>query len=242
MKIKNKEEKVIKLRKFWSVIELLVLGFIILAIPLYVYFFKQDLLTEYNSFKDVVALLEAHKTKSVLIYIGLQILQIVISVIPGQVFQFAAGYLYGFFLGLLYSMIGATLGTIISYFMARLLGKNAVHVLFGEERMEKYVAKLNSRGAFNIVFLIYLIPGLPKDMVSYAAGISDMKLKTFLPVSLIGRFPGMAGSLLIGSLYYRGNYTAMTIIIVISVIAFILCLIKRKAIMTYIDKFYEKLK
>ncbi|MFR1723166.1 VTT domain-containing protein [Emergencia timonensis] len=107
--------------------------------------------------------------------------------------------------------------------------------------MTYFIDSLNSKKAYTIVFLIYVIPGLPKDIVSYAAGVSEMKCKPFLILSLIGRIPGMAGSLLIGSLYMKQHYIGMGIIAVLAVVAFIICIIFRKRISKYLDKFYEKI-
>lgn len=142
---------------------------------------------------------------------------------PDRPFQFAAGYLYGFIPGLLFSCIGAVIGTSISFFLAKLLGKDAVHLFFGEERMAYFLERLNSKRAYTIVFLLYVIPGLPKDVVSYAAGISEMKFKPFLILSLLGRIPGMAGSLLIGAFYMKEHYIGMAIVAVLAVCGFRLC-------------------
>lgn len=230
-----------KLKVILSILKLTILAGIVIAIPLYVYFFQRDFLNQFRSFEDIIVFLEMYKTQSIFIYIGVQVMQIVISIIPGQAFQFAAGYLYGFLPGLLYSIVGATLGTLISFYLAKLLGKDAIHLFFGEEKMTYFIDRLNSKKAYTIVFLIYLIPGLPKDIVSYAAGVSEMKFKPFLILSLIGRTPGMAGSLLIGALYMKQHYIGMGIIAVFAVIAFIICIIFRKRISKYLDKFYEKI-
>ena len=230
-----------KYKVILSILKLTLLAAIVIAIPLYVYFFQRDFLEQFKSFDDIIAVLEMYKMQSIFIYIGVQVIQIVISVIPGQAFQFAAGYLYGFLPGLLYSVIGATLGTLISFYLAKLLGKDAIHLFFGEEKMTYFIDRLNSKKAYTIVFLIYLIPGLPKDIVSYAAGVSEMKCKPFLILSLIGRMPGMAGSLLIGALYMKQHYIGMGIIAVFAVAAFILCIIFRKRISRHLDRFYEKI-
>lgn len=160
---------------------------------------------------------------------------------PDRAFQFAAGYLYGFIPGLLFSCIGAVIGTSISFFLAKLLGKDAVHLFFGEERMAYFLERLNSKRAYTIVFLLYVIPGLPKDVVSYAAGISEMKFKPFLILSLLGRIPGMAGSLLIGAFYMKEHYIGMAIVAVLAVAAFCLCVAYRKGINKYLDRFYDKI-
>ena len=203
-----------------SILKLLLLFTIVIAIPVYIVFYHRDFITSFDSIEDVVSFLENYKTESILVYIAMQAVQIIISVIPGQAFQFAAGILWGFFLGLLFSLIGAFVGTTISFYLAKLLGRDAMHLLF--------------------IFLIYLIPGLPKDIMSYAAGISSMNFKAFLIFSMIGRTPAMSGSLLIGALYFSGHYGMMIAIGVFAVAAFVLCIVFRKKISNYIDKLYEK--
>lgn len=237
----NNKIKKEKIKTIVSILELSLLALIVIGIPIYIWFFHQDFLSKFTSLEDITAYLNLHKGKSIIIYIGVQILQIIISIIPGQVFQFAAGYVFGFWQGLIYSIIGAGLGTAISYYIAKLLGHNAVITLLGEEKIGDLVEKLNSRMAYNIVFILYLVPGIPKDVVSYAAGISKMRFKTFFPISILGRIPAMAGSLLIGSLYYHKHYTPMIIIAIISVILFCLGIVFRHKLSQLIDKFYSKI-
>lgn len=224
-----------------SVLKLTLLFGIVVAVPLYIYFFHYEVIVEFKSMEDIIDFLEAHRTQSIFIYVAVQVLQIVISIIPGQAFQFAAGYLYGFIPGLLFSLAGALLGTTVSFYLAKMLGKDAVHLFFGEERMGYFIERLNSKKAYTLVFLLYLIPGLPKDVVSYAAGISEMNFKFFLILSLLGRIPGMAGSLLVGALYFREHYVGMALITIFAVVAFIICILKRKSIERKLDKLYERI-
>ncbi len=223
-----------------SVVKLLFLFAIVIAVPVYMVIYHRDFLASFDSIDDVVAFFDKYTTESMLIYIGMQVAQIVISIIPGQALQFAAGILWGFFVGLILSIIGAFLGTTVSFYLAKLLGRDAMHILFTEDKMSWFVEKLNSRKAYTIVFLVYLIPGFPKDIVSYAAGISSMNYKAFLIFSMIGRTPAMAGSVLIGALYLSGHHAAMFAIGAFAIAAFVLCVIFRKKISRYIDKLYEK--
>ena len=224
-----------------SLLKLLLLTLIVIGIPAYIYFFQSDWLNQFKSFEDVVAYLEHYQLESIPIYICLQIMQIVISVLPGQVFQLAAGYMYTFFPALMFALAGALAGTAISFSLARVLGRDFVHLFFGKEKTAYYMHRLNSKKAYILVFLLYLIPGIPKDMVSYVAGISDMKFKPFIILSLIGRLPGMMGSIMIGSMWHKEEYIGMTILGAAAIIAFILCIIFHKKINGYIDRLYKKL-
>ena len=100
---------------------------------------------------------------------------------------------------------------------------------------------MNSKKAVIIVFFIFQIPGVPKDHCNYVAGLSEIKLKPFLVVSLIGRSPGMMGSLLIGRQIGTGGYVSAGIIAGIAVILCVLCVIFRKRLTKVLDKGYDKL-
>lgn len=229
------------MKKVLSVIKLLILFGIVVALPVNIFFNHHDILERFENFNDILKFLEHYHWQSILVYIVIQTMQVIISIIPGQAFQFAAGYLYTFFPGLLFSLIGAVIGTTIAFHLAKILGSDAVHLFISQEKTAYYLERLNSKRAYTIVFFLYLIPGLPKDIICYAAGISEMKFKPFLILSMIGRTPGMAGSLLIGALYLREHYVLMGIIIVLAVIAFILCVIYRNKIHGYLDRFYGKI-
>lgn len=187
------------------------------------------------------AYLEQYKAASVLIYIALQVIQVVISVIPGQILQFAAGYVYGFPIGTLLSLLGIALGTIITFYMARFLGKEAMHVLFGEERITKYINLLNSKRAYIILLVFFVIPGIPKDLLSYAAGVSEIKLKPFLLLSLVGRSPALMVTIAMSRMLYNGSYTELILLIAVSVLLFLIGILKREKLVMYTNAIYERL-
>lgn len=224
-----------------AILKLIFLILIVVLIPLYLYFYQQDFLMRFRDFNDIVSFLERYKLQSIPIYIILQIAQIVISVLPGQFFQLAAGYLYTFWPALLFSCIGAFLGTTITFWLAKGLGSDFVHIFFEKDKTEDYVKRLNSKKAYTIVFLLYAIPGIPKDVVSYAAGLSEMKYKPFIILSTIGRLPGMMGSIIIGSMWHKEEYVGMIILAIIAVVAFCACIIYRKKLHELLDKAYDKL-
>ncbi len=236
-KAKNESKKGLAI----SILKIILLLTIVVGIPLYIGFCRSDVLQHMKSIDDTVELLQKYETTSIFIYIGLQIMQVVISFIPGQVVQMAAGYLYGFWSALLFAMTGAVIGTAISFGLAKILGRDFLHLFFGEEKMSYYIERLNSKKVYVIIFLIYLIPGVPKDMVSYAAGVSEIRFKPFIILSAIGRIPGMVGSLLIGNMLNEQNYIGVIIVAAIACITFGTCVIFRKKINAYMDKFYNKI-
>lgn len=238
----EKTRKREKFKKVSAILKFAVLLIVIFGIPAYIFFFDHQILDRFSSIDDVYQFFQYYRSQSILIYIGLQILQIVICIIPGQALQFAAGYLFHFWLGLLLSLAGAAIGTVLVYYIAKLLGRDAMHMIFGEEKINAMLEKLDSKKGIIVIFLIYLIPGVPKDLCTYAAGLSEFKLKPFLILSLIGRTPGMMGSLLIGHQIQLGGYKEAAIIAGVAVTLFVLGLLFRGPITRFVDRAYEKLR
>lgn len=222
-------------------LKLAVFAVIIIGVPLFIFINYADRLQALKSLEDVTKLLSHYQTMSVFVYIAFQIIQIVICFIPGQFLQIAAGYLFGFIPSLFYSVIGAGIGSSLSYGIARFLGRDAVHLFISKEKVSYYVALLNSKKAYMITFLIFLIPGLPKDIMGYAAGLSDMKFKAFILISVVGRVPAMCGSILVGAFYKTGNYVGLAAVIGAVIAVLIVCALKRKSLTKYLDSVYEKI-
>jgi len=237
---KQKSEN--RFRLIISILKLLVLLTIVVGIPLYIWLVHGDWLRRFEDVNEVIAFLERYETESIPIYLALQVLQIVISILPGQVFQIAAGYMYPFWLALLLALTGAVLGTMITFGLAKLLGQDFLHLFFGEEKIQYYIQRLNSKRAYTIVFLLYLIPGIPKDMVSYAAGASEMHFKPFLILSAVGRLPGMCGSLLMGWMLEGEHYIGLSVAAATAVLAFVLCILFRRKINDWLDRMYDRLR
>ncbi len=222
-------------KKLSAIIKLSVLALIIIGVPAFLYMNCRDTLFNTEWLRHLPQLLQQYKEEAAFILAGMQVLQVIICIVPGQPIQFAASYMYGIVRGYLISIIGAFIGASVAFYISKLLGRDAVGELFGEERIEDYRRKLNSGRGLMAVLLIYLIPGVPKDLTAYAAGVSDMRIRPFLIVSTIGRSPAMIGSLLFGHFFGTKNYRAIAVLAVVTVIALIIFFIKRKSIVALLD-------
>jgi len=124
-----------------------------------------------------------------LIFIALQALQVIMALIPGDITGLLGGFLFGEWLGLFYSTIGLTLGSVAAFGVGRWLGAHYVRTLVSQQTWDKMGFIIEAEGTI-LCFIIFLIPGLPKDMVCYLFGMSPMPLWVFTLVSTLGRFPG----------------------------------------------------
>jgi uncharacterized membrane protein YdjX (TVP38/TMEM64 family) len=133
-----------------------------------------------------------------LVFVAVQAFQVVFFFIPGEIPQVAGGYMFGLWMGTVLSLVGITLGATFNFVIARFLGVPFVNVLFSSEKVERARRIAGSPTARLSFFLFFLIPGIPKDILCYVAGLSVMRLYIFLLFSTLGRIPGIIGSALIG--------------------------------------------
>jgi uncharacterized membrane protein YdjX (TVP38/TMEM64 family) len=124
-----------------------------------------------------------------LVFIGLQVLQVLIAPIPGQVAGLAGGYLFGTVPGIAYTMVGSLIGFTLAFLLARKLGRRFVERHVRAETLRRFDFLTTRSGAF-VLFLIFLLPAFPDDVMAFIAGLSAMRLRTFILVSIIGRLPG----------------------------------------------------
>ena len=123
------------------------------------------------------------------VFIALQALQVVAAPIPGEATGILGGYLFGTLPGLIYSMIGLTIGSGLCFGLGRWLGLPFIHRLMKPETYHKFDFLTRAKGEL-VVFLLFLIPGFPKDILCYILGVSPLPFGTFLLLSTVGRIPG----------------------------------------------------
>ena len=173
-----------------------------------------------------------------IVFIAVQFLQILIAPIPGQAVGFLAGALFGPWLGLPYSMIGAILGFTTVFVLAKLLGRPFVERFVKKEDLKKF-DKLTKNAGPLVLFLIFLLPGFPDDVICYIAGLSSLPIRTLVLVSIAGRLPGYLATSFVGAGVGGGstNYIVFALVGIglIGVIAYV----KRAAIKRFIQSYLE---
>ena len=133
------------------------------------------------------------------LFVGLIMLQVIIAFIPGEPFELAAGYAFGTLWGTLLVWIGLVLGTTIVFLFVRKIGVKAVEVFFPREKINsmKYLRdeeKLNAAA-----FILFLIPGTPKDLLTYFAGLTKIRLLPWIVLTSIARIPSIVTSTISGN-------------------------------------------
>ena len=168
------------------------------------------------------------------IFIVLQALQVVVSPIPGEATGILGGYLFGQWLGLLYSTVGLTLGSVAAFGIGRWLGVHYVKNLVSTETWNRLGFIVEAEGAV-LCFIVYLIPGLPKDIVCYLFGISPMPLWVFALVSGLGRIPGTWVLSAQGAHTAAGDYLQVILVSAVAVAAALPLYYYRQRIVTWLQ-------
>jgi uncharacterized membrane protein YdjX (TVP38/TMEM64 family) len=210
------------LRRHW--IWIVVLSGVIISLLLYQYFSILSvkavkfygILTNRHHLKKLIL---SFKDYAPLIYILIQMLQVVVAPIPGGPAEFIGGYLFGVKAGFLFSMIGLTLGSLSAFLLARIFGKRVLERFVSPQAMKKFEYLIGHEGVI-ISFLLFLIPGFPKDALCYILGITPMHLGIFLIISTFGRVPGTWIATLEGAKAYGHHYK--TLFILFGVSAFVI--------------------
>lgn len=168
-----------------------------------------------------------------LAFIGIEILQIVAAFIPGAPIEVMSGVLFGSVWGVIWCFIGVFIGTVIVFYLVRKFGKPLVFKLFPKEKLENMKLLNDEKRLTLTIFILFVIPGTPKDFLTYIAGLTDIKPMKFFFTAAIARTPSMACSVFMGANLGKGrfliSFIMFAVIILMSVTGYF---IKKK----FIDK------
>lgn len=172
----------------------------------------------------------------VLLLLGLQLVQIIVAFIPGEVVQLAAGMIYGPWLGALVVLVGCVISSGIVYVLVHFLGAPFVRDMVSEKNMAKFRHFEDTGRLDIIVFVLFLIPGLPKDVFTYLVPLTDMKLGRFLLLSNTARIPGILMSTFAANGLMEGQLNTVIAIVAVVLVLFVVCFVFRNRLMAWLHK------
>ena len=177
----------------------------------------------------------------VLMLLGIQFLQIIVAFIPGELVQLAAGMMYGPWLGALIILVGCVVSSTVIYLLVHNLGQPFVESMVSTKYLERFREFEESGRLTPVVFLLFLIPGLPKDVFTYLVPLTDMPMKTYLLVTTIARIPGVLMSTYAASGLIDGNIRqSIAMFVVLAIIAGVALLFKDRLLALFRSKDADK--
>lgn len=175
-KVKNSPLKII--------IHIFTVLFTIAIILFIIYGIKEGI---FSSNKNMVFYIKKMGIIAPLLFILIQTIQVIFPVIPGGASCLAGVIAFGPIEGFVYNYIGLCLGSVIAFLFSRKYGVKLIQKLFKQETIDKYMGYIKEHKFDKIFFWGIFLPGAPDDLLCYIAGITNMRLKTFITIILIGK-------------------------------------------------------
>lgn len=166
-----------------------------------------------------------------LILLAMQFMQIVVAFIPGEVVQMAAGMMYGPWLGAAVVLLGCIISSAFVFAVVHRLGAPFVRDMVPTKYLDKFNAFEESGKLSIVVFILFLIPTMPKDTFTYLVPLTNMRMRDFLVLSNVGRIPGIVISTYAANGLVDGNITQSIIIFAVVAVIAIVAIVFRDKIM-----------
>lgn len=204
------------------------------------FIFRADIAALFKNREAIREWIRRGGTLGPFLFVGLQIAQVVVFIIPGEIAQAAGGFIFGFWEGGALSFAGIAIGSLLNYGIGRLFGRPFMVAILSEASLARAEALLADRKTKAAYLLLFLVPGIPKDMLCYIAGMTKAPAFAFLAASMAARLPGIVGSSLIGTATYSGHYGLVLGLLIGASLFFIAGIVWRKPLETWLRNFSRK--
>ncbi len=224
----------------------LLLGLLLIVILILVVLFRDSiwenvsfyyhLLSDRDKVRDFIA---SFGLGAPLIFMGIQILQVIFAPVPGEATGFIGGYLFGVLQGFIYSSVALAIGSWINFSIGRFLGVRFVRKMIPVDKFEKFDSMLKRQGII-VLFLLFVFPGFPKDYLCLFLGLSTLPLKVFILLVSVGRMPGTFLLSLQGAYLFEENYVVLGLVAAVCAVLFVVIYRYRENLYLWIERFNNK--
>ena len=201
--LSRQQQKTISIASFCTLLLMLVLLCAVIGRPMVRFASDPD------KFRDWV---EGHGVWGMLAYMGMVAVQVLAALIPGEPLEIAGGYAFGAVKGTLLCLLAASLGSAAVICLVRRYGLRLVEVFFPKKKIQSLRFLRSSPKRTLLFLLIFMLPGTPKDLLCYYAGLTDIRLPVLLIICSLGRFPSIVTSTAGGDALGEESYLFAVII------------------------------
>lgn len=214
----------------------LYLGSVVLLLVALVFYCGWPLFEFLKDPQRVRSLIESAGPWGPLVFMGLELLQVFFAPVPGQITGLAGGYLFGALWGTVYTVIGSAIGVTIVIVLSRKLGRPFVERFVDAKTYAKFNYIIDSKAAKTILFLVFLVPIFPDDLICYIAGLTKLKIRELLVISTVGRIPGQVALAIAGSGMAESDRLPAIIVSTTLVILVLIAYWQRKQLETFVKR------
>ena len=158
--------------------------------------------------------------------------QVIIALLPGEAVELAAGFCFGPWMGSLFCLLGIILGSCTTILLVRKFGTRFVYAFYPKEKIDNLPILREPRKRDILTFILFVIPGTPKDLFTYAIGLTSMSIPRYLLLTTLSRFPSVILSTLSGDAVGTRDYTAAIIFVIVTAVVSGIGLLIYNAILT----------
>jgi uncharacterized membrane protein YdjX (TVP38/TMEM64 family) len=237
LKIKQRTSHIISKMNRRLALKIIALGVLIsLSAYLFIHFDLHVYFTDKNKLIDFINSFHPYDE---VVFILLQIIQVVAAPIPGEITGLIGGYIYGPVLGTIYSTIGLTIGSWLAFILAHFFGMPLLEKVVKPAVVEKFDHFMEHQGIL-VSFFLFLIPGFPKDYLCYIMGVSRMPVGTFLIISAAGRLLGTTMLSVTGSSARHGHYFLLGCLVGAGIVTFVAAYYYHDKLLAMLKKMSKK--
>ena len=213
--------------------------FLLIFIALTVLLYQTDFVRFFMDKGRLIRFIESLGAWGFAGFILLQVIQVVMAPIPGEATGFLGGYLYGPFLGTLLSTVGLTIGSYIAFSLSRSFGRPLTDRFVDKATMDRFDYLLHHKGVF-LVFLLFLVPGFPKDIFCYILGLGHLTTLEFLAIASTGRLFGTLLLTMSGHYLRDAQYGHLFILSGIAIVVIILIFVYKNRLERMLREWHER--
>lgn len=218
-------------------VRLILLAVVVAGLTLLLY--ETGAIKFFLSKRRMISFLDSLGPWSFLGFVVLQAMQVVVAPIPGDVTGFLGGYAYGAVLGTILSTIGLTIGSYAAFALSRAFGRPFVEKFVDKRTLKRFDYLLHHKGAF-LTFLLFLIPGFPKDYLCYILGLGDLTATEFLLIGSTGRLFGTIVLTLGGSYIRLHQYFRFCVLLGVALLIIMLALAYKDKIENLLKRLHAR--
>ena len=179
-------------------------------------FVSRNILQYADSPEHFKEYIDSYGWRGRLVLLGLQFLQVVVAFIPGELVEVGAGYAFGAVEGTLLCVAGAAAASCLVFLLTRLFGIKLVEMFVSREKIDQLRFINSEQKLKRLIFLLFFIPGTPKDVLTYFVGLTRIRLSEFLVISTIARVPSVVSSTIGGDVISNQNYGMAVLIFAVT--------------------------
>lgn len=213
MKKTLNEEKLLKRKKIVALFSALVVACLVSFLTYFLIIRFSSIAKSGEEFRDFI---KGYGAFGSIIAIGIQILQVFIALIPGEFVEIGMGYAYGWFEATIFSLAGVAIGSAMIFLLVKRFGIRFVEIFVSTDKINQLKFIRSEERLNRFTFILFFIPGTPKDLITYFIGLTRMTLKDFLGITLFARIPSIVSSTVGGNFIGNGEYIKAVILFAVT--------------------------